>query len=589
MKSFIRFSLFILLASLYSCSENREARLLLERVESVMTENPDSAFILLDSANNGSSDYPRAQKMTYELLKAKAMNKSNRQFTSDSIMKEVVNHYDANGSDNEKMEAHYLLGCVYRDLGEAPIAIKCYNDAIAYADTTKNECDYATLFRIYGQMARIYQEQYMPDEQIKALQHSSQYAYKAGDMFSYVKSMELTVNPYYELADTAKVLEVTDKCHDLYMKYQMSDAAASVYPKAILIYVQKGMLSVADSLMQVFEKESGLFYKDGNIVEGREDYYYIKGLYSLSMNRPIEAEKLFRKLLLSNRSLYAYDGLLKVYRMTQNMDSIMRYSELREKSADKTLQDGQAHAILQAKSLYNYTRLEKLAIEKAESAKQAKFITIATILIVIIMIISAIIIFRRSSKKKMEKILKLQNDYTNAALEMKKMKTELDTIESINDKRLQELLEKKKQEISTLAKKVNEYELKFAKLKTKELDVALMQSDIITLFKKRSIPTPHSIKNTPNVTENNWDTLLDQIKLCIPTFHTYMVSNKSLTPQEFKVCVLTRLNFSNKDIATLLGTGTQNIPNAKKRANCKLFNDDTALTLQSNLLNKISL
>lgn len=30
---------------------------------------------------------------------------------------------------NEKMEAHYLLGCIYRDMKEAPKAMQCYQDA----------------------------------------------------------------------------------------------------------------------------------------------------------------------------------------------------------------------------------------------------------------------------------------------------------------------------------------------------------------------------------------------------------------------------------------------------------------------------
>lgn len=589
MKSFVRLSLFILLASLYSCSENREARLLFECVRSVMTEKPDSALILLDRAENASNSYSHAQKMKYEFLRAKAMNKSNRPFTSDSIMKEVANYYDAHGSINERMEAHYLLGCVYRDLGEAPIAIGCYNDALTVADTTKSECDYATLFRIYGQMAQIFQEQYMPEEQIEALQHSSQYAYKVGDMFSYVKSMELMVNPYYELGDTAKVLEITDKCHDLYLKYQMPDAAASVYPKAIFIYIQRGMLPVADSLIHVFEKESGLFDEDGNIAEGREDYYYIKGLHSLGMNRPKEAEVLFRKLLLSNRSLYAYDGLLKVYRMTQNMDSIMRYSELREKSADKTLHDGQAQAILQAQALYNFNRLEMLAKEKTAAARRAKLIIIATIIAVALVIIISSILLRKSNKRKREKIVKLQNDYTNATLVVQKMRAELAIIESVNDQRLQELQEEKKSAIAELSVKVSEYESKFANMQAKELDVALMHSDIVAVFKKGAIPIPRHEKNTPNVSENDWESLLEQVKLCIPSFYTYIISKHTLTPQELKVCVLTRLNFTNKEIATILGTGTQNIPNAKKRANLKLFIEDTALTLQTNLLNKVSI
>ena len=58
--------------------------------------------------------------MRYEVLLAEAMNKSYVSFTTDSVLKQVVRYYDRHGSPNEQLKAHYLLGCAYRDMGEAP-------------------------------------------------------------------------------------------------------------------------------------------------------------------------------------------------------------------------------------------------------------------------------------------------------------------------------------------------------------------------------------------------------------------------------------------------------------------------------------
>ena len=182
-----------------------------------------------------------------------------------------------------------------------------------------------------------------------------------------------------------------------------------------------------------------------------------------------------------------------------------------------------------------------------------------------------------------------QNDYAEATVIMKKMKGELECIKSINDKRLSELLSQKQAEISKLTNRINQYKLEFTNLKAKELEVVLMKSDIMNLFKRSTIPMPHSANKAPEISKGDWEALLDQIKLCIPSFYNFLISNHSLTPQEFRVCILTRLNFSNKEIATILKTGTQNIPNAKKRANNKLFSEDTAQTLQRNLLHIVHL
>ena len=54
------------------------------------------------------------------------MNADYVPFTSDSTMLQVVDYYDSHGTPNERLRAHYMLGCVYRDLGEAPHALDCF-------------------------------------------------------------------------------------------------------------------------------------------------------------------------------------------------------------------------------------------------------------------------------------------------------------------------------------------------------------------------------------------------------------------------------------------------------------------------------
>ena len=129
---------------------------------------PVAALFLADCTGG-----PSADAMRQQLLRAREMNKNYVPFTAggdmqsvggdmqspDSVMKEVADWYDRHGTPNERMEAHYLLGCVYRDMGEAPRAVDCYLDAAACADTTAIDCDYYKLASIYGQMATLYHQQ----------------------------------------------------------------------------------------------------------------------------------------------------------------------------------------------------------------------------------------------------------------------------------------------------------------------------------------------------------------------------------------------------------------------------------------------
>lgn len=121
--------LLLIIMILTSCAGNRKYDDLMQRADSIMNVNDDSAKVairMLDGVESQLPEFSKAQKMRYELLRHKAMNKAYISFTSDSIMKEIVDYYDRHGSANERMLANYVLGCVYRDMHEVPLALEYY-------------------------------------------------------------------------------------------------------------------------------------------------------------------------------------------------------------------------------------------------------------------------------------------------------------------------------------------------------------------------------------------------------------------------------------------------------------------------------
>lgn len=159
----LRYSVFFtLLYILVGCTGNRVQMQRLQVIDSLMELHPQAAYDSLcrfDSLEMGNAS--RKVVMKQRLLMAKAQNKLYLSMPTDSIFQEVVDYYDSKGSDNEKMQAYYLMGCVYRDQKEAPRAMMSYKKAVEYADTLSKDCDYVTLFSIYGQMADIFRSQYL--------------------------------------------------------------------------------------------------------------------------------------------------------------------------------------------------------------------------------------------------------------------------------------------------------------------------------------------------------------------------------------------------------------------------------------------
>ena len=166
--------------------------------------------VFLFAACSGGEDYER------QLERFEEMNRTDVPLCVDSVQP-LVRHYDHWWhSPNHRMRTYYMLGCAYRDQGEAPAALHYYNIATEQADTTSSECDYATLFRVYGQMAMIYGQQNMPQEEMEALVHYGHYAWLAQDTINHVIAYEHMVGVCYEMDDTTGVFTYTDSANMLY-------------------------------------------------------------------------------------------------------------------------------------------------------------------------------------------------------------------------------------------------------------------------------------------------------------------------------------------------------------------------------------
>ena len=80
-----------------ACQGDKQYDSLLQQADSIMNIDDDSAKVaikLLDKAKPQLDNFSKAQRMRYELLYHKAMNKADIPFTSDSIMKNVINYYN---------------------------------------------------------------------------------------------------------------------------------------------------------------------------------------------------------------------------------------------------------------------------------------------------------------------------------------------------------------------------------------------------------------------------------------------------------------------------------------------------------------
>ena len=112
-------------------------------------------FALLLTLVGCTTETRRAQ-MRHVLDRAQQQNLDYDSITDVDSIALAAAFFDRHGTPNEQMRAYYLLGCAYRDMGEAPAALDLYHEAADRADTASQDCDFAQLSRVYGQSAKIF-------------------------------------------------------------------------------------------------------------------------------------------------------------------------------------------------------------------------------------------------------------------------------------------------------------------------------------------------------------------------------------------------------------------------------------------------
>ena len=563
-------SLFLILIG---CNPHHSQLQRLNHLDSLMEKHPKEVYdTLCNMAPAISKANVDKNKMKYRVLMAKAQNKLFVEMPSVTSFQEVVDYYDKKGTPNERMEAHYLMGCIYRDKKEAPMAMQCYQEAVECADTLSKDCDYVTLFSIYGQMADVFRKQYLFNEALKAEKDYSHYALKAGNIFEHIVGLEKMASLYCCLKDTAKAIKQVKEAVTLYRKYGMMEAAADAYGLLIHIYVVKRQYIIANHYIPIFEHESGLFDSQGNITSSRGYYNYAKGLYYLGVNKLDSAELCFRKLAKYGAHFEANKGLMLVSQKRNKPEKIPQYMELCERAMDSILENKQTIAVKQAASMYNYNRIQatadRMLLEKVRTEKEV----IALLLSVFALCLLIAYLYKRYKKKMSLKQLEMDQ----------KAKEYQNSMENFQESRIKEASELK-DKMDKLQAQLQNYKMQYDKIMLSEKNVVVEDEEIYLVFKKMA----KGLRTVPMPSAKEWKMLEILVAEKFPVFFGKICDNKvgkKLSLQEWRVCLLTRLHFSNSEIVNILNSTPSSISNAKQMVNHKIFDDNRAGTLYKNML-----
>ncbi len=553
--------LLLILLILASCAGNRKYDDLMQRADSIMNADDDSAKVairMLDGVKSQLSEFTKKQRMRYELLRHKAMNKACITFTSDSVMKEVVDYYDHHGSANERMLANYVLGCVYRDMHEAPMALKYYNKATEQADTTAADCDYGTLYRVYSQMGFLFSKQYLPYQELNAFGKAEKYAYLAKDTLNAIINYQNKGEAYGYLGKKDSVIASNLQAAKLFKKHGNDYAAAIAFGCNYDYYIEK-----KDSInaKKAFEAYNSTGYKGNSNYEDAKAYVlYQKGTYYLFVNKQDSA---YDNLSLSFKICKSYSikaattkALAQYYAKVNQPAMAMKYALQSSEYNDSDLIEARKTQLQQVQAMYDYSRNQEIAKNAEQKAERSTRMNYMIVLSCLMLFLLLSYIYRKQIAIKKKKIAVSKLLYEDSLLKLKRLQDERAKLVAENDNKLAQVIMEKENTISKLKAEITHIQERYSLSSVSDADLILKDSSI---YKKIKFIEVHPKEK---MCEEDWKELADTIEEVVPNF--IPVLKNKLNDKDYQICLLVRLGFSTSLVARLLGLSDAAISKSRK-------------------------
>ena len=560
MKEKVIFLLLIIML-LASCAGNRKYDDLMQRADSIMNVNDDSAKVairMLDGVKPQLPDFSQSQKMRYELLRHKAMNKACITFTSDSVMKEVVDYYDHHGSANERMLANYVLGCVYRDMYEAPMALEYYNKATEQADTTAADCDYGTLYRVYSQMGFLFSKQYLPYQLLDAFGKAVKYAYLAKDTLNAIINYQNRENAYSYLGNKDSVIAINLHAATMFKQIGNNYAAAIAFGCNYKYYIEKKDFINAK---KAFEAYNSTGYEGNSNYEDAKAYVLcLKGTYYMFTGQLDSACYILQQSLkfcksFSNKA--ATTKALAHYYAKVNQPSLaMKYALQSAEYNDSDLIEARKTQLQQVQAMYDYGRNQEIARMAEQKAKRSTQMNYMIVFACVVLFLFLSYVYRKQLALKKKRIAASKLVYEDCLLKLKRLQEEKAQLVAEKDKKLAQIITEKENAISKLVSEIHDIQNRYSLSSMSDAYLVLKNSSI---YKKIQCIEAHPLEE---MNEEDWTELADTVEELIPNFIP-MLKNR-VSDRDYRICLLIRLGIPASLMARLLNLSDAAISKSRK-------------------------
>ena len=556
--------LFCLTLGFTACQQRTAYPPAMQQAEALMNTRPDSALTLLESTTDSLAMLPEEARMYHSLLTIQAKDKLYITHTSDSLINRIVSFYEDDGDSDRLMMAYFYQGSTYRDMNDAPRALKAFQQAV---DLNVPNLD--LLAKTYNQMGTLFMYQGLHDEVIQVNRKAIETYLSQGkrNKISYAQRDIARMYDIKNISDSA-LLYYKEACQTAMMDgdsaryYGILSELGGYYLKMGNQNMSKKILLESER-QQLYGNKTHIYLNLGNIYEKTQRWdsafhYYQKALSEGDVRR----------------KCYAYYALAWMeYRkgkFVQAMEYMNQYIPLKDSIDQMT----QTETVSKINALYNYqhTSEENARLRLKQEVQNNRNLLISVILLCVILIAwSTFIYLKKKSREslRIERTLKrMEEDRYNRSLS--RIKENEQTIAYL----LRDLGEVKnhsshlQRELSMLQKEMLELhnrEIINANNEEEQRIATFLQSSLYRQIQRAAS------NNDVNISEKEWERIQSTLDFVFPHFRMQLIE---LYPQlsriEEQVCWLIKLSIPPAGIARIVKRSNSAISNIRTRLHKKI-------------------
>ena len=456
-----------ILSWLTSCTTSVSYPTAILQAEECMNTHPDSALTFLQTMEDSITDYPEEVQMYWHLLTIQAKDKQYITHTSDSQINQIVQYYEGYGDKAKLMLAYYYQGRVYRDMNDAPRALKAFQKA-----EELQVPDWDLLTKVYNQMGYLFAYQGLYDEAISVNRKSisiynrsgkenkTSYAWRDIARMYDMKCIKDSASIYYKKAcDIALANKDTNRYHGI-----LSELGGIFYEMGKHETAKQILLEIVQK--PTIKNKSHIYSYLGNIYEDNQQwdslYYYRKKAIEEGNDKKKYANFFSLGVLEKKRgnTKQALEYLEKALWLNDSIQKITRTEE-----------------IAKINSLYNYqhTEAENNRLQLKQEQHEKMLLAAALIILTAAMLCVWLVISRQQERKKfkdneekLKQLHKLTEQQNQATLEANKEKI----------KALENILQDKTQQKGNMEKQMAHMQVELLKWQNQGIQLSINQKEL---------------------------------------------------------------------------------------------------------------